>query len=176
MKSDVITIDNQGLGLEDAKNETEKMAQIAGLEKKDSLRLMLCAEEMLCLARSITGEMEASFWVESSDKNFELHMSTKTVIDKNKRDLLLAASTSQKNEAKKTFLGRIRDAFQEAMLAETETYSYQPDLSVDATVNRAISEEDWDQYEQSVLKSLADGIKVSIIGKMVDLTVVKSFS
>ncbi len=75
---------------------------------------------MLSLARSVTGEMEASFWVESEDKHFELHMSTKTVMDKLKRETLLAASTSGKNEAAKTFLGNIRNAFVEAMISDTD--------------------------------------------------------
>ena len=91
MKSDVITIDNQGKGIDAAKLETEKAAQFRGLDNKQSLRLQLCAEEMLSLARSVTGEMEASFWVESEDKHFELHMTTKTVMDKLKRETLLAA-------------------------------------------------------------------------------------
>ncbi|MBO4395759.1 MAG: hypothetical protein J5819_05380 [Eubacterium sp.] len=175
MKSDVIAIDNQGKGIDSAKEETKRVAQFQGLDAKESLRLQLCAEEMLSLARSVTGEMEASFWIESEGKNFELHMTTQTVMDKTKRDLLIGASTAQKNEATNTFLGRIRDAFQEAMLSETDTYTYEPDMSPDDMVNRVIESEDWDQYEQSVLRSVADGIKVSIKGKTVDLTVVKAF-
>ena len=175
MKSDVITIDNQGKGIDAAKLETEKAAQFRGLDNKQSLRLQLCAEEMLSLARSVTGEMEASFWVESEDKHFELHMTTKTVMDKLKRETLLAASTSGKNEAAKTFLGNLRNAFVEAMISDTDKYVYTPDLNIVDTANRYIESEEWDQYEQSVLRAVADGIKVSIVGKTVDLTVVKDF-
>ena len=175
MKSDVIMIDNQGKGIDAAKTETDKVAQFRGLDAKQSLRLQLCTEEMLSMARSITGEMEASFWLESEGKHFELHMTTRTVIDKIKRDTLLAASTSGKNEAAKTFLGGLRDAFVEAMISDTDRYVYTPDLSVDDTANRYIESEEWDQYEQSVLRSVADGIKVSIVGKNVDLTVIKDF-
>ncbi|MBQ4463677.1 MAG: hypothetical protein II915_04595 [Eubacterium sp.] len=175
MKSDVITIDNQGKGIDAAKLETEKAAQFRNLDNKQSLRLQLCAEEMLSLARSVTGEMEASFWVESEDKHFELHMTTKTVMDKLKRETLLAASTSGKNEAAKTFLGNLRNAFVEAMISDTDKYVYTPDLNIDDTANRYIESEEWDQYEQSVLRAVADGIKVSIVGKTVDLTVVKDF-
>ena len=175
MKSDVITIDNQGKGLEAAKEETKRVAEFQGLDTKETLHLQLCSEEMLSLARSITGEMEASFWIESEGKRFELHMTTKTIIDKTKRDLLIAASTERKNEATNTFLGKIRDAFQEAMLSDTDTYTYEPDMSMDDMNNRYIESQEWDQYEQSVLRSVADSIKVSIKGKTVDLTVVKAF-
>ena len=175
MKSDVVTIDNQGNGIDAAKNETEKIAEFRGLDKKQSLHLQLCAEEMLCMARSITGEMQASFWIENEDKHFELHMTTKTVMDKIKRETLIAASSSGKNEAAKSFLGGIRNAFVEAMLSDTETYTYTPDLSQDEAANRYIESEEWDQYEQSVLRRVADDIKVSIKGKTVDLTVIKDF-
>ena len=175
MKSDVVTIDNKGHGIEEAKAETKKFAEFRKLSEIETLHLQLCAEEMLCLARSITGEMEASFWIENQDKKFDLHMTTKTVMDKTKRDLLIAASSERKNEATKSFLGRIRNAFEEAMISETETYTYTPDISQEDLANRAVDASDWDQYEQSVLRKVADGIKVSISGKTVDLTVEKSF-
>ena len=112
MKSDVVTIDNKGHGIEEAKAETKKIAEFRKLSEIETLHLQLCAEEMLCLARSVTGEMEASFWIENQDKKFDLHMTTKTVMDKTKRDLLIAASSERKNEATKSFLGRIRNAFE----------------------------------------------------------------
>ena len=63
MKSDIIFIDNQGNGFDKTVEETKKVAVYTGLSHKESLRLQLCAEEMLSLARSITGEMKASFWI-----------------------------------------------------------------------------------------------------------------
>ena len=89
MKTDIIAIDNHGAGFERVLDETGRTAVFKDLNKKQTMALTLCAEEMLSMARSITGEVKASFWIECEEKNFELHLSTKTVMDKEKRQLLL---------------------------------------------------------------------------------------
>ena len=133
MKSDVIIIDNQGNGFDKLLEETRKVAAYEDLTHKESLCLQLCAEEMLSLARSITGEMKASFWIETESRTFDLHLTTKTVMDKEKRSLLLGAATSGKNEA-------------------------------------AV------KYEQSILRRLADTIRIGIRGDNVDMTVTRKFA
>ncbi len=175
MKSDVITINNQGSGFESAVAETRKVAAYTGLEGQDSLRLELITEEMLSLAHSVTGEMEASFWIENEGKVFQMHMATKTIMDKEKRYLLLSSATSRKNEAANSFLGKLRDIFEEAMLAEVDhsddiPYDELPDLA-----NHPIEDTEWDGYERSVLRRMADNIKVGIRGGLVDMTVTKKF-
>ena len=176
MKSDVITIDNKGLGFKEAVEATKKVADFNGLGDKDSLKLQLCAEEMLSMARSITGEIKASYWVECENSKYNLKMTTQTVMDKEKRYLLLSSSSSHKNEAAKTFLGMLRDAFEEAMLSESDkTYYELPDDVASDVAGRYIDDPEWDRYEQSVLKKLADDIKISIKGGVVEMTVTKSF-
>ena len=175
MKSDIIEIDNCGRGFEGAITETQKAAAYHELDRRESMHLQLCTEEMLCMVRSITGEMQAKFWIESDEKNYELHMSTKTVLDKEKRGILIGASTSRKNEAAHSFLGRLRDAFEEAMAKEPSEgdeipVDVLPDLS-----NRVIEEPEWDGYEVSILKKVADQIKVGIRGGAVELVVCKHF-
>ena len=61
MRSDIIQIDNRGGGFEDAVNETRKAAEYSDIDAKQSVQLQLITEEMLSLARSVTGEMQASF-------------------------------------------------------------------------------------------------------------------
>ena len=111
MESDIIQIDNLGNGFEQAVEETKRVAQFRGLDHKNSLRLQLCTEEMLSMAHTVTGEMQASFWLESEGNCFALHMTTNTVMDKMKRSLLISSATSRKNEAANSFLGKLRDAF-----------------------------------------------------------------
>lgn len=175
MKSDIIKIDSKGKGFEDAIQETRKAAQFRGLNHKDSVQLQLLTEEMLSLARSVTGEMEASFWLESEGKAFDLCMTTKTVMDQEKRYLLISSATSRKNEAANSFLGRLRDSFEQAMLAEAETVNTVPDDVVNDVYNRFIDETEWDQYEQSILRRLADNVKIAIRGGLVTMTVSKRF-
>ena len=173
MKSDIIRIDNQGSGFQDALAETAKAAQYRELNHKEALQLQLCTEEMLSLARSVTGELEATFWLESEGRHYELHLSTKTVMDREKRNHLLASASSRKNEAAGTFLGKLRDAFEEAMVSDVD-YSI-PDIAMDDMVNRNIEIPEWDEYEQSILRRVADEVKIGIRGGTVDMTVFKSF-
>lgn len=173
MKSDIIRIDNQGSGFQDALAETAKAAQYRELNHKEALQLQLCTEEMLSLARSVTGELEATFWLESEGRHYELHLSTKTVMDREKRNHLLASASSRKNEAAGTFLGKLRDAFEEAMVSDVD-YSI-PDIAMDDMVNRNIEIPEWDEYEQSILHRIADEVKIGIRGGTVDMSVFKSF-
>ena len=176
MKSDIFHIDNRGVGFDSALAQVDKVAQFRDLGEKEALRLRICAEEMLGLARSVTGEMEADFWLESEGKRFDLHMGTKTVMDKEKRRQLLSAASSRKNEAAKSFLGRLRDAFEEALLSEPDYSAGElPDEVAKDICYYHPEDPDWDGYEQSILSKLADEIKISIRGRTVDMTVTKSF-
>lgn len=178
MKSNVINIDNQGDGFDKALEETGKVAEYERLGHKESLHLQLCAEEMLSLARSVTGEMKASFWIETEGYSFNLHMTTETVMDKEKRSLLIAASTTGKNEAAKSFLGQLRDAFEQAMAAEVNHNNDLPEDLLNDIANRVIecTDPEWDGYEQSTLRRLADSIRIGIRGKTVDMTVTVKFA
>ena len=173
MKSDIIRIDNQGNGFQEALTQTEKAAQYRGLSRKESLQLRLCTEELLSLARSVTGEMKASFWLESEEKRFSLHLSTETVMDREKRKNLIASATSRRNEAANSFLGKLRDAFEEAMVVEANAEI--PEEAMDDMFNRVIEIPAWDEYEQSILRNVADEVKIAIRGRLVDMTVIKSF-
>ena len=177
MKSDVIRIDNQGNGFAEAIQTAEKVAEYQGLNQKEAIQLKVIAEEMLSLARSVTGEMQASFWMEGEGKAFDLHMSTKTVMDKEKRYQLISSTTARKNEISKSFLGRLRDAFEEAMTADADMTCYELPNDVAADVsNRLIEDLEWDGYEKSVLRGLADDVRIAIRGGLVDMTVSKKFA
>lgn len=176
MKSDVIMIENNGNGFMDALVQTEKTAQFLSVGPKDQLHLRLCTEEMLSLARSITGEMKASFWLESEGRQITLHMTTETIMDKEKREAFISSSTKGENDAANSFLGRLRDAFEKAMLSDDEYYNDDIPYDVlDDMVNRSIEFSEWDKYEQSILRRVADEVKISIVGKKVHMTVYKSF-
>ncbi len=176
MKSDIIMIDNRGNGFAGAVEETGKVAVYRGLTDQQSVRLQLLTEEMLSMVRSVTGEMSASFWLEAEGSRFDLHLSTKTVMDKEKRSQLISAASSRKNEAAGTFLGRLRDVFEEAMTSEAD-HSYE-DLPLEIQRDlsyRYVEDPEWDGYEKSVLRRLADDVKISIRGGLVDMTVSKAF-
>ncbi len=178
MRSDVIKIDNVGNGFEKAMAETKKAAAYRRLSGRDALHLELMTEEMLSLVRSVTGEMQASFWIETEGAHYDLHLTTKTVMDKEKRYQLLSSASSRKNEAAKTFLGYLRNAFEEAMAAEVDHSSNDlPEEIMKDLANHPIEADDpeWDGYERSVLRKVADNVKIAIRGGVVDMTVSKQF-
>ncbi len=175
MKSDVIVVTNRGDGFQQALEETRKVSAYKGLEGKDSLHLLLFTEEMLSMAGIIRTNINASFWIETEGKTVDLHLTTNTVLDAKKRAQLIDAATSRKNEAAKSLLGKIRDAFEQAMASERQ--SSEPPYEVYSDiVGRDIDSPEWDEYECSVLRKLADNVKVSIIGNTVDMTVTKTFA
>ena len=178
MKSEIITIDNHENGFSEAVKEAQKVAAYTKLNAKDSLHLQLCTEEVLSLVRSITGEIKASFWIETEGQQYDLHVSTKTAMDMEKRSLLLSVATSRKNEAAKSFIGMLRDIFEETMVIEVKQGNDIRSEVLGDLANQVIvcTDAEWDGYEQSTLKKLADVIKVSIRGGMVDLTVSKKFA
>ena len=177
MRSEIVHIDNQGCGFKQALEETARLAWHAGLNSKQSLQLRLCTEEMLSLAKSVTGEMEASFYLACEGKAFDLHMKTKAVLDKEKRQQLIASSSSRRNEAANSFLGMLRDAFERAMAAEADhTYYELPEELAGDVSGKYAEEQEWDRYERSILRRVADDVKIAIRGGVVEMTVAKSFN
>lgn len=176
MKSNVIMITNSGNGFENAVTETRKAAEYQGLSGKNMLHLELMTEEMLSLVRSVTGEMQASFWIETEGSRCDMHVTTKTVLDKEKRALLISTASSRKNEAAKTFLGYLRNAFEEAMAADVDHSLDEIPMDIlNDLPNHPIESQEWDGYEQSVLRKVADDVKITIRGDVVDMTVIKNF-
>lgn len=176
MKSDVISIDNMGNGFDEVMKQVEKVSVWNNLDHKKQIHLQLLAEEMLSLARSITGEMKASFWIENEGNNYELHMTTKTVMDAEKRYLLIESSSTHKNEASKTILGILREVVELMMTPTALPANHVPfDLASDISSGIYKERELWDGYERSILLRVADNVKVGIRGDLVEITVIKSF-
>lgn len=118
MKSDVISIKTNGDGFEKALCAATASAVYRGLGEKDSLHLRLLAEELLGMAKQITGGAGSEFWVESDSNEFELHLVSHPLVTGSMRRELLKVSTSGKNEAAKGFTGKLRDIFNRALAPE----------------------------------------------------------
>ena len=95
MKSEIIQVDNLGNGFKKVEEITLQYAGFGNLNAHETLRLQLITEEMQNLVRMITGEISMSFWIEYEGGKYLLHLSTKTVMDKEKRALLLSSSSSE---------------------------------------------------------------------------------
>lgn len=204
MKTDIITITPEGEGISDALKETEKAASFRGLDRKQTLRLRLLAEEMTGMLRTIVGEKLLKYWVESEGNAFSLHLSAKAQTDFEMREALLKTATSGKNAAAKGFMGRIRDIFMRMsetsdvnVLSTEYGYSYVGvvgyDASTDMSPNAMLygwslsaykdaieakkneEPEKWDELEKSITAKLADEIKIFIRMNTVEMVIEKTF-
>ena len=204
MKTDIITITPSGEGIQEALLETEKAAAFRGLDAKQTVRLRLLAEEMTGMLRTIVGDVQLKYWVESKGTAFSLHLSANTQANYEMREALLKTSTSGKNAAAKGFMGRIRDIF--TRLSETSDanalsteygYSYVGVVGYDASVdmspnamlygwslsayrdaveaNKVEEPEKWDELEKSITAKLADEIKIFIRMNTVEMVIEKTF-
>ena len=202
MKTDIITITPEGEGISDALKETEKAAAFRGLDRKQTLRLRLLAEEMTGMLRTIVGEKPLKYWVESEGNAFSLHLSALTRVDAETRKALLKTSTSGKNAAATGFMGRMRDYFtrvydtndinalaNEIGYVGLVGYDASMDMSPNAMLygwslnayRQTVSEqketeaEKWDELEKSITAKLADEIKIFIRKETVEMIIEKAF-
>lgn len=184
MKSDIIRVDNQGNGFSEAMDQAVKTAEYNELNPKDTMRLQIMTEELLSLVRSITGSLDAAYWIENDGQYYELHLSTRTTLSQEKRTLLLQTATSGKNEAASSFLGRLRDFLERAsapqvdvpddMLNKLMSHEVLPDSTFRNQEN-AVEASAWDEYEKSILHHISDKVLISIRGSLVDITIIKTF-
>ena len=143
------------------------------------------------------GEKEADFWIEEKDGTFSLHLHTITIMNSEMRSQLLSSTTSGKNVAAKGILGKLRDLLERTMEpADGSLTNYYPSGWVYTTDPTAMSattmdvwsfnqyresikkeeeQEKWDELEKSISGKLADEVKISIMGDIVDVTIYKKF-
>jgi len=201
MKTDVITVSSRGNRMDAALAQVDKVCAYKGLNGKNALHLHLLAEEMMGMMRSITGETSGQFWIEDEDDVYSLHLAVNTSMNSGKRDQLLSAATSGKNESAKGLMGRLRDFFDResdedvtalsSSLLMPEMYDQfsSPTLEMEWTMARYESglasrveqddpaaKEAWDELEKSVVAHVADDVKVSIRGRSVEMIIIKKLA
>lgn len=178
-----------------------KVAEFNGLDKKSTMRLRLLAEEMICMLPQLLIYGKGAFWIESSGRDYELHL-TVTPYDKNEfdRDKVIKVSTSGKNAAATGIIGKICASVETMMadrakLAKEDPYSfymmgtmgfmgsYTDDMSWSlANYRNAFDDEvqqkqkeAWDELEKSIIANLADDVIVGVRGGKIDIVVKKKF-
>lgn len=199
MKTEQIVVSSKGQGMDGALTLTETLGKDLGLDRKSVLHLRLLAEELVGMLRGIAGEVEARYWIEYEGKKLEIHMTSDVEMSDEIREQLLAASTSGKNAAAASFMGKIRVMIADMLLSAKEVLPYAMINTVAANpagagetssiwlmsayreeiCTHAESSEEageaWDQLEKSIVANIADEIKVSFAGKSVGITVYKAF-
>ena len=196
MKTDVISVSSRGSRMESALLQADKVAAYKGLSAKDALHLRLLAEETLGLMRSITGETDGLFWIEDRDDEYELHLQVQAALSEDRRARLLSVSSSGKNESAKGLMGRLRAFFDWDSDEDTAACSslflpdmlessspmldwewsmkrYESILSSRIVQDVPGAQEAWDELEKSVVKNVADDVRVYIRSGTVELVILK---
>ena len=200
MKTDVITVSSRGHRMETAMEQVDKVTAYKGLSGKGALHLRLLTEEMMGLMRSITGADEGAFWIEDEDGEYQLHLQVKTRLSDEKREQLLGVSSSGKNESARGLMGRLRDFFDwgsdeelaacgsPLLMSEMMEHTSSPTLNWEWSMRRYEAElytrvendpaarEAWDELEKSVVKNVADDVKVFIRGGTVEMVILKKLA
>ena len=170
VKSEVIAIDNHGNGFHAAVEETQRMAEAGGLSREDSLRLTLFTEEILSMTNIVTGEVKADFWIERVNRQYELHISAQTDMDRKTRAKMKKAVAAELGGKSGGFLSKLRGAFERAMVSDSDRVCFALPSGEDRK-----SQNEWDGFERSILFKLADDVRIAIIGGEVRMVVRKEF-
>ena len=200
MKSDVIAVSSRHDQIEEALKQAEKTAAFKGLSRKGTLHLVLLTEEMMGLMRSITGARTGLFWIEDQDGEYQLHLQVRKRLSGEEREQLLSVSSTGKNESASGLMGRLRDFFDwnsdedlasysgPLMMPDMYEHSSAPTLDWEWSMRRYESSlytriendpaarEAWDELEKSVVKNVADDVKVYIRNGVVEMVILKKLA
>ena len=190
MKTNAVLVNSRGKGVREALALTERTAAEQGLEKRSLLHLRLLSEELFGMLRGIAGDVKATYWLEQEDKSFELHLASEISLTPEMREQLLAVSTSGRNEAAKSFMGKIRVMVLNGLSTAKETLPFAmanaasffplPEdlagesaaiwsmsayrLQVDGARSlEPLAKEAWDEMERSIVANIADELKVLMV-------------
>ncbi len=191
MKSDIIVVSSKGMGMDAALAQTDKVATQMGLAPREALHMRLLVEEMMGMVRSIVGDLEGKFWIETQDRAYRLYLQMTSLLDSEQRKQLISASTSGKNEAHRGIMGKIRAFFEPLPIEDTPAYlagtivrgntnndlTWSMEAYRERLLNRregsADAQEEWDELEKSVVSHIADNVTVSIRNYDVELVIYK---
>ena len=193
MKSDIIKLSGGTkdiASLNAVLSETERAAEYAELDKKQTGRIRLLAEELISMLPEVLEFSSGEFWVECSGKQFEMHTSLTPDVGINsaKRDELLTLSKSGKNAAAVGIMSKIRLAVTFLLLDPNVYQNSFMYLGADPTGEslvwtletfrkdaKAKKGEAWDELEKSIIGNIADDVVVGVEGKRVEIVVKKAF-
>ena len=188
MKSTVIEINRYNEHISEILDETQKLSAQVGLEVKHALALRLLAEELIGMLKELSDCYEGAFWVEQEGLRFELVVRIRLVqeMDKKTKKGFIDVASNKKNAAAKGFSGKIRDAIENMMYPDDAAYStnafeYGAMLSAGWSLkenkNENPDDEDkWDEFEKSIIASMADDVTVSIKSNEVEIIITKNFA
>ena len=117
MKSNIYKLDKNFTNFDEILGEVDKATAYNGLDKRNSLRLRLLAEELIGILKKLVKDFEGSFWIENENQNYELHVELEAeTMTYEKRETLIAISKSGKNSTETGIMSKIKSVVEEMLL------------------------------------------------------------
>ena len=116
MQTNKLLVRNTDIRLPAAMKITDDVAIRLELSRKDWLHLQLLVEETLGMVRAMTDGFEGKFWLEYEGRICYICLEVETSMDLDRKDQLIALSTSGKNASRKGCMGKIADIIENSLL------------------------------------------------------------
>ena len=183
VKSTVVKVQGNGAGMDSALDMTERLAEESGLSPKQMLHLRLLSEELMGMVRSIAGNVEAEYWLETEGRDYELYLKSELVLSDEMKTKFALASSGKTEVPSKGFMSRLRYLIAESMFSSENAESVSEwsleQYKREVKKNKQDSAEAmnaWDELEKSIIVNVADEVKVKILRNNVEIVVYKSLS
>ena len=189
MKTEIIKIDSDLHGRDQAMRAARKFASYNDITGKGAMHLRLLTEETISMVHGILEDFTGDLWLESEETKTgmicRICLSADKQANKVQEAHILSVSTSGKNESAKGVMGKIREMFRRSLQAESSADEEKLRSMADAWMDGGIpgadyapsdskywslqlykknlekgSSEEWDELEKSIVAKLADDVKV----------------
>ena len=169
VRTDTVNIVPGSGHIEIALETVRGFAERQRLGERAAMQLELMTEEIIGIIGNIVDKTKAKLWVEGSGVKYRIHISFATGFGNEEYKRLISLSSSGKNEAVKTFAGKIWEKMVAGIMTAAEE-GHDGDYEWSLHENG----QGEDDYGESILTSIADDVKVSVTKEKVELIVVKS--
>lgn len=193
MKSDILKLDGTIESNEKAFDKVEALAGYFGFDLRDILIVRLLAEEGTKAISNILQFNNGQLWVDTDDKDFDIHIKVNTFLKENQKKEIIAMSKDKINTPQKGILGRISmimdDIFWGAGIQANACYyglshdvipsGYTYYWSMSESWNSGKKEDkpikdEFEGIEQSIIEKFANDIIVTVLTNNAELIIKKS--
>jgi len=121
MVSDKFMVNSEAERMAAARYATENFAWQVKLDKRDTLRLELLVEETLGMVKTMLNDFYGQLWFVNDGTACEIHFEATADMNRNRKEELLALSSSGKNAAAKGFMAKLGDMISGALYGFGQT-------------------------------------------------------
>ena len=194
MKSNICKLEKGTKSLDEIFLESEKVAVYNELNPKHTLQLRLLCEELVNMLPFIISDFNGEFWMENQGNDYELCVRVSVEnMDFDTRERLIKVSKRNKNAAVVGISGKIRAVFDymamggsDPMTSPAGRYGFSTNIDFsqiwslkqyrDSVKNDEKENNEWDEFEKSIIAKIADDVIVGVQGKSVNIIIKKKFA